>query len=501
MSKTSLRDLSLSEAALAVRNGEVTSVDLADAFLSHSEQVEPGIGAFLHLERDEVLQAAEEIDQRRARGEALGELAGVPIAIKDNIATTGMPTTCASRILEGHRPVRDATAVRKLREAGAVLFGKTNLDEFGMGSSTENSAYHVTRNPLRVDRVPGGSSGGSAAAVASGQAPAALGSDTGGSVRQPAAFCGLVGLKPQYGRVSRSGLVAFASSLDVIGPMGRSAEDVRLLLNVISGPDSLDSTSRAGGSSSRPGDSTSRPGGSPTGPENRADAPLPSVLGIPRRWIERGAGSDVVRVFEETCEWFRAHGVELREIELEAAEQAVATYYVIADAEASSNLSRYDGVRFGYRAQSAETLEELYTRTRGEGFGLEVKRRILLGTFVLSAGYYDAYYGQAQRVRSRIRSELETVLSGVEGILLPTTPTPPFPLGQKSDDPLEMYLSDLYTLPASLAGIPAVSFPAGQSEDGLPVGMQLYGRDDSEQDLLDWVSRFESSTRGNGGAS
>lgn len=472
-----IRALAVAETAALVRTGELRARDVADAYLARAMDVDPTVGAFLALPAESIRAGAERLDARRAAGEMLGPLAGVPVAVKDNIATLGLATTCGSRVLQGHVPVRDATAVARLLLADALVFGKTNLDEFGMGSTTENSAFRTTRNPWALDHVPGGSSGGSAAALASGQALAALGSDTGGSVRQPAAFCGLVGLKPHYGRVSRSGLVAYASSLDVIGPMGRTSEDVALLLRAIEGPDPLDSTSLRDAP--------------PTAPHRIADPVGGLRVGLPRELLD-GVDPDVERCFEETAARLGDLGVAVEEVALPFVEHAVATYYVLADAEASSNLSRYDGIRFGRRAADAATLDDLYERTRGEGFGLEVKRRILLGTFVLSHGYYEAYYAQAQRVRAKMKEAVDTALRQVDAILLPASPRPAFRLGELCEDPLAMYLSDVFTLPANLVQNPAVCFPAGRAGP-LPVGMQLLGGPCTEDLLLRLVHALERS--------
>lgn len=390
-----------------------------------------------------------------------GRFAGVPIAVKDNIVTVDFPTTCGSRLLEGYRSPFDATAVRRLRQEGALIVGKTNLDEFGMGSSTEFSAYGVTRNPIDRSRVPGGSSGGSAAAVAAGIVRGALGSETGGSVRQPAAFCGIVGIKPTYGRVSRYGLVAYASSLDNIGTFGRTVDDAALLLEAIAGHDRLDSTS--------------------------ADRDVPSldatgegslegmVIGVPEEYFPTTLSSEIAESCRAALRHLEGRGAEIREVSLPATRYAIPTYYIIATAEASSNLARFDGVRYGARPSGAASLPELYERTRAL-FGPEVKRRIMLGTYVLSAGYYDAYYGRAQRIRSLIAEDFRNVFdSGVDALLTPTTPTPAFRVGERTDDPYEMYLSDVFTVTANLAGVPALSVPVARV-GGLPVGAQLIGR-------------------------
>jgi aspartyl-tRNA(Asn)/glutamyl-tRNA(Gln) amidotransferase subunit A len=407
---------------------------------------------------------------------------GMPLAIKDNICTEGVLTTCASRMLGNFVPPYDATVIRKLREQGYVLLGKTNLDEFAMGSSTENSAYGSSRNPWNLHCVPGGSSGGSAAAVAADECAAALGSDTGGSIRQPAAFCGVVGLKPTYGRVSRYGLVAFASSLDQIGPITKDVTDAALLLGVIAGHDPLDSTS--------------------------ADAPVPDYLkalkkkdlkklkvGVPVEFFAEGIDPEVEQSVRAAIEELKSLGGEIVEIQLPRTDAAVATYYVIATAEASSNLARFDGVKFGLRAKETRDLLDLYMKTRQEGFGPEVKRRIMLGTYALSAGYYDAYYGKAQAVRTLIRQDFDAAFKEVNLIVTPVTPTPAFKLGEKIEDPLQMYLSDIYTISVNLAGLPAISVPCGFSRAGLPIGLQLIGRAFEEDTLLRAAHAYEQSTQ------
>jgi aspartyl-tRNA(Asn)/glutamyl-tRNA(Gln) amidotransferase subunit A len=413
---------------------------------------------------EHALEQARAIDTARARGQRLGPLAGVPIAVKDNICTRGIPTTAASAVLRGFVPPYDATVVSRLAAAGAVLIGKTNCDEFAMGSSTENSAYGPTANPWAHDRTPGGSSGGSAAAVALRVVPAALGSDTGGSIRQPAAFCGVVGLKPTYGRVSRYGLLAFASSLDQIGPFTAAVDDAAVVLAAMAGGDPHDATC-----STRPV------------PDWRASlgADVAGVrVGVPRRFIDQGVDAAVARAFDEALAAWRDAGATLVDIDLPNAPLAIPVYYLIATAEASSNLARYDGVRYGHRAvlRATDGLREMYERTRDEGFGAEVKRRIMLGTFVLSAGYHDAYYVKAQLVRAKVRDDYARAFAAVDVVATPTTPTPAFRLGEKTADPLQMYLADIFTVSANLAGLPAISLPCGLSPDGLPIGCQLTSR-------------------------
>jgi aspartyl-tRNA(Asn)/glutamyl-tRNA(Gln) amidotransferase subunit A len=465
------------EIAAAVRAGEVRAADVTEAALGRLQALEPKLHAFLHPMPEEARRAAQALDDRQKRGEALGPLAGVPVALKDNLCTRGVPTTCGSRILEGFVPAYDATAVERLLAAGAIVVGKTNMDEFAMGSSGENSAFGATRNPWDLERVPGGSSSGSAAAVAAGIVPLALGSDTGGSVRQPGALCGVFALKPTYGRVSRFGLVAFASSLDQIGPFARTPVDLALVLQVIAGHDRRDSTSDAGA-----GEFLAAPMATPR-------------IGVPFDLFAAGLDPDTRAIAEQTLDRFQAAGAELVPATLPRPEHALAAYYLVANAEASANLARYDGVRYGRAVARTpnETLEQFYARTRSAGFGREVKRRIMLGTYALSAGYYAAYYLQAQKARTAIRSELVTQLEKVDAILLPTSPTVAFKLGERTTDPLAMYLSDLFTIPVNLAGLPALSFPAGRGpQTGLPVGMQLIGRPWGEMTLVELSRRAEA---------
>ncbi len=458
--------LSAVEIARAVRSRELTAVSVWEAFEARIRRYNPVLNAFLHVNAEAASQAAQ-LDRRVAAGEDPGPLCGVPVAVKDNIVTCGMPTTCASRILEGWRSPYDATVVRKLVAAGAVIAGKTNLDEFAMGGSNENSSFGPVCNPWNLKMVPGGSSGGSAAAVAARLVPLALGSDTGGSVRQPASFTNLYGLKPTYGRVSRSGLVAFASSLDQIGPIARTAEDTRLLYEVLAGHDPLDSTSL-----------TEQDLPAAPDPGDR-----PMRIGVVREFFAEGLDPRVRAVMEQALADLKAAGAVITDVSLPSARFGIAVYYLLATSEASSNLSRYDGVRYANRAADALNLEEMYSRTRGRGFGPEVKRRILLGTYALSAGYYDAYYRKAQQVRTLIRREIAAAFASCDVLFGPTVPTPPFAIGALVDDPLSMYLSDMYSVVANLAGVPALSIPAGFTGAGftgdgetaigrLPVGMQ-----------------------------
>ncbi len=465
--------------ARSVRDGSRSASEIARAFLERTGRTSDRLGTYLHLDPESILAAATAVDDRRKSGEPLGPLAGVPVAIKDNICIRGVPTTCGSRILEAYRPPYDAHVITRLRQAGAILFGKTNCDEFAMGSSNENSAYKPVRNPWDPERVPGGSSGGSAATVAAREAPLALGSDTGGSVRQPAAFCGVVGLKPTYGSVSRYGLVAFASSLDQIGPLARSARDAALLFDSIVGRD--------------PRDMTSRPEAKGVDLEELERGVKGIRIGIPGQFLGEGLDPEIRACLDQVRDGLAREGATELDVALPHARYAIATYYLIAPAEASSNLARYDGVRYGLRAGNGD-LRGMYETTRGLGFGREVKRRILLGTYALSAGYYDAYYLRAQKVRTLIRRDFTEAFGKADVLLLPVTPTPPFRLGEKTEDPLAMYLNDIYSIPASLAGVPALSFPAGFTKSGLPIGLQLVGKPVDETTLLRVARAWEKAS-------
>jgi aspartyl-tRNA(Asn)/glutamyl-tRNA(Gln) amidotransferase subunit A len=461
--------------------GRLSAVEVCRASLARIDALNPSLNAFNHIAAERALARAADVDRLRASGASPGPLAGVPLALKDNLCVRGMRTTASSRILESFVPPYDATVVRLLERAGAVIVGKTNCDEFAMGSSNENSAYGPVRNPWAMDRTPGGSSGGSAAAVASRATAVALGSDTGGSIRQPASFCGVVGLKPTYGRVSRYGLLAFASSLDQIGPLARTASDAALMLGVLAGPDPADATA--------------------------AREPVPDFtaaltgdvkglrIGIPRGFVTDGVDEGVRRAFDEALDRLKREGASLIDVELPHARYAIPVYYLVATAEASSNLARYDGVRYGHRAAADGNpgLKEMYSRTRDEGFGAEVKRRIMLGTYVLSAGYYDAYYLKAQQVRTLLRQDYDRAFDTVDVVAMPTSPTPPFRLGEKTDDPLQMYLADVFTVSANLAGLPAISVPCGFS-DGLPIGFQLTGRPFDEATLLRIADAYQRVT-------
>ncbi|MGA9473393.1 MAG: Asp-tRNA(Asn)/Glu-tRNA(Gln) amidotransferase subunit GatA [Terriglobales bacterium] len=463
----------------AVAERRMTAVAVAGEFYARIKRDDAEIGAFLTLCEDRAFAQAARIDKMAAAGEPLPPLAGVPVAIKDVMVTRGVRTTAASKILDNFIPPYDCTAVARLEAAGAVMLGKLNCDEFAMGSSTENSAYHPVRNPRDKSRVPGGSSGGSAAAVAAGMAVATLGSDTGGSIRQPASFCGVVGLKPTYGRVSRYGLIAFASSLDHIGPFANSVKDAALVLRTIAGRDPMDSTS--------------------------ADIPVPDYVaelekpvrglrvGVAKEYFGSGLDVEVRAAVEAAIQKLGALGCEVVPVSLPHTEYAIPAYYIVATAEASANLARYDGVRYGFRARGARTLGEMYRRTREGGFGMEVKRRIMLGTYALSTGYYDAYYLKAQKVRTLLTRDFDEAFKKVDVIAAPTAPTAAFKLGEKVDDPLAMYLADIYTVTANLAGIPGISVPCGEAREGLPIGLQIFGRHFDEATVLRVAAAYEGA--------
>jgi aspartyl-tRNA(Asn)/glutamyl-tRNA(Gln) amidotransferase subunit A len=461
-----------------VRRGARSATEVCRAAFDRLEATEPSLNAFRTVTRDRALARAAALDgdPDRWRGQPL---VGVPVALKDNLSTKGVRTTASSRVLESYVPPYDATAVVKLEAAGAIVIGKTNCDEFAMGSSNENSAFGPVRNPWALDRTPGGSSGGSAAAVAAGITPLALGSDTGGSIRQPAAMCGVVGLKPTYGRVSRYGLIAFGSSLDQIGPLTRTVYDAALALGVIAGADESDATSAPDAVP----DFTAALTGDIRGMR----------VGVPARLVEQGVDPDVARAFRSSLDALAARGATLVDIDLPHAKYATAVYYLVATAEASSNLARYDGVRYGFRASDSD-LRAMYARTRERGFGAEVKRRIMLGTYVLSAGYYEAYYLKAQQVRTLILRDYEQAFEGVEVVAMPTSPVPAFKLGERIADPLQMYLGDVFTVSANLAGLPAISVPCGFTRDRLPVGLQLTGRRFDEATLLRVADAYERDT-------
>ena len=476
----SLYDLTLSEVAGKIRNKEVTIKEVLDDIYSRIEDVEPKVDAYITLTKDLAYKRAEELQEKLNNGEDIGVLGGVPIAIKDNICTNGVKTTCASKMLENFTPIYDATVVKKLEEAGAIIVGKTNMDEFAMGSSTETSYFKKTKNPWNLNRVPGGSSGGSAAAVSSDMAFAALGSDTGGSIRQPASYCSVVGLKPTYGLISRFGLIAFASSLDQIGPFTKTVEDAAVMLNVISGHDKLDTTS----ADIEKVDYT----------KSLVNDVKGKVIGIPTDFITEGISEDVKQAYDNAIDTLKEAGAKIEEIKLEYAKYSLATYYIIATAEASSNLGRYDGIRYGYRAKDFNDLDELYVKSRTEGFGDEVKRRIMLGTYVLSSGYYDAYYKRAQQVRTLIVENFKKAFEKCDVIMIPTAPNTSFKFGAHNASPLEMYLEDIYTVPVNIAGLPGISVPGGFGKNGMPIGIQFIAKAFDEQNLLQVAYTFEKNT-------
>ena len=465
-----LHSLTIDAARSAVQERQTTAASLAEAFYLKIEHDDPRIGAYLTLSKERAMEQALRMDSLAAKGEKLPPLGGVPVGIKDVMVTRGLRTTAGSKILGNFVPPYDCTAVARLEAAGAVVLGKLNCDEFAMGSSNENSAWHPVHNPRDLSRVPGGSSGGSAAAVAADMAVATLGSDTGGSIRQPASFCGVVGLMPTYGRVSRYGLIAFASSLDRIGPLTKTVKDAAIVLRTIAGRDPMDATS--------------------------AEVPVPDYvaeldkpvrglkLGVAKEYFGDGLDSEVRKSVEGAIQKLAEAGCEIVPVSLPHTEYAIPTYYIVATAEASSNLARFDGVRYGYRASDARTLSEMYRRTRDQGFGAEVKRRIMLGTYALSAGYYDAYYLKAQKVRTLLVRDFEEVFKQVDAIVTPTSPTAAFKLGEKVDDPLSMYLADIFTVTADLAGIPGISVPCGQTKGNLPVGLQILGKLFDESTIL-----------------
>jgi len=459
---------------------EVSAEELTRAFLGQIERLDGQVRAFLHVDGDYAIAKAKLVDGKRAIGDPIGKLAGVPIAVKDVLCTAGRATTCGSKILEHFVPPYDAFVIRRLKEADAVLIGKTNCDEFAMGSSTENSAYQTTRNPWDLERIPGGSSGGSAAAVAASMAPLALGTDTGGSIRQPASLCGVVGMKPTYGRVSRFGLVAFASSLDQIGPFAHDVTDCALLLETIAGHDVMDSTSVD----------------SPVPPYTQTlDTPLAGLrVGIVREWFGVGLDGEVEASIRAAIEIYRKLGATIKEVSLPHSKYGIAAYYLVATSEASSNLARYDGVHYGHRANEFDDMIDMYSRSRAEGFGTEVKRRIMLGTYALSAGYYDAYYVKALKVRRLIRQDFDRAFEEVDVVVGPTAPTAAFKIGEKTEDPLSMWLSDIYTITANLAGIGGISVPCGLTKSGLPIGLQILAAPFEEERLLRAARMFERET-------
>lgn len=470
-----LYKLTASEIREKILNKEVKVEELVKETFERIENVEKKVGSFVHLRKEKALEEARVLDEKIARGEKVGALAGVPVAIKDNMVSKGDITTACSKILGNYEGIYDATAVKKLKDADAIIIGITNMDEFAMGSTTKTSVHHLTKNPWDSERVPGGSSGGAAASIGAQEVYISLGSDTGGSIRQPASFCGVVGLKPTYGRVSRYGLIAFASSLDQIGPMAKSVEDIALTMNVISGADDYDATV--------------------------VDCEVPDYteflnkdikgmrIGVPKEYFIDGINPEVRKVMDESLEKFKELGAEIVEISLPHTKYAVPTYYVIAPAEASSNLARFDGVRYGYRSENIQNINDLYVNSRSEGFGDEVKRRIMIGTYVLSAGFYDAYFKKAQKVRAKIKEDFDKAFESVDVIFTPVSPSTAFRLDDKKT-PIELYLEDIFTISANLAGIPGISIPAGKAQ-GLPVGIQLLGKPFGEGDLIKAGSAFE----------
>jgi aspartyl-tRNA(Asn)/glutamyl-tRNA(Gln) amidotransferase subunit A len=472
-------NLSAKTIADKIKKRELSSVEAVKACLARVKEVEPKIKAFVTVMEKEALAQAEEVDRKIAKNEISGDLCGVPIAIKDLLMIAGIPTTCSSKILKNYIAPYDSTVITKLKQEGAVFIGKTNMDEFAMGSSTENSAIHTTRNPWNTDCIPGGSSGGSAACVSAGMSPVSLGSDTGGSIRQPASCCGVVGIKPTYGRVSRFGLVAFASSLDQIGPFSRTVEDAAVMLKAVSGYDPKDSTS--------------------------ANIPVPDYtslikkdikglrIGLPKEYFIAGLDKEVDTSIKQAIKVLESLGAKIEEISLPNTEYAVAVYYIVAPCEASANLARYDGVKYGFRAPCDNLIEE-YEKSRGQGFGPEVKRRIMLGTYALSSGYYDAYYLKAQKVRTLVKRDFEEAFKRVDVIVTPTAPTTAFKIGERTDDPLQMYLSDIFTISCNLAGIPGMSIPCGFSKAGLPIGLQLLGNYFKEEEILRVGYNYERNT-------
>jgi len=474
-----LRNLTIDAARSAVAEGKISATALAESYFAKIESDDPKIGAYLMLSKERALTKAAEVDAQVKKGEKLAPLAGVPVGIKDVLVTKGVRTTAGSKILANYIPPYDCTAVARLESAGAVVLGKLNCDEFAMGSSNENSAYKPVHNPRDLSRVPGGSSGGSAAAVAADMAVTTLGSDTGGSIRQPASFCGVIGLKPTYGRVSRYGLIAFASSLDNIGPFVKTAKDAAIMLRTIAGRDPMDSTS--------------------------AEVPVPDYvveiekpvkgmkIGVAKEYFGEGLEPETRAAIEAAIQKLAKLGCEIVDVSLPHTKYAIPAYYLVATAEASSNLARFDGVRYGHRANSVRSLSDMYRRSRDEGFGPEVKRRIMLGTYALSAGYYDAYYLKAQRVRTLLTNDFIEAFKKVDAIVGPTCPTPAFKLGEKVDDPLAMYLADIYTVTANLAGIPGISIPVGNSKENLPIGMQIFGKHFDEATILRLAHAYEQA--------
>ena len=476
-----ITELTVHELIEKLKNKELTSTEITQSYIDRIKEKEPEVQAFVTTLEDEAIKQAKEIDEKRATGEIENNLAGIPIGIKDNMCTKGIKTTCSSHMLENFVSPYDATVVEKLKSENLIDLGKLNMDEFAMGGSTEYSYFHKTYNPWNLNKVPGGSSGGSAAAVAANMVPWALGSDTGGSIRQPSSFCGVVGLKPTYGLISRYGLVAFASSLDQIGPITKDVEDSAILLNLIAGHDEKDTTS----ADIAQKDYT----------KNLKNDIKGKKIGVPKEFFGEGINAEVKEKLKEAIETYKELGAEVEEFSLDIAKYSLATYYIIACAEASSNLGRFDGIRYGYRTPEFSNLKELYKKSRSEGFGPEVKRRIILGTYVLSSGYYDAYYKKAQQVRTLVMNEFQKAFEKYDVILTPTSPTVAFDIGSKSNNPLEMYLADICTVSVNIAGLPGISIPCGVDKEGMPVGMQLIGNKFEEEKLLNIAYIFEQKTK------
>ena len=475
----SICEMTAEEIGKAYREKTLTVPEVVKAFLDNIEKEDDKIKAYITVCKEEALKKADEVQAMFDEGKQMGALAGIPIAIKDNICTKGVRTTCASKMLENFIPPYDASVMKKIEATNAIVLGKTNMDEFAMGGSTENSAFFITKNPVNLDKVPGGSSGGSAAAVAGRMAPISLGSDTGGSIREPASFCGIVGMKPTYGLVSRYGLVAFASSLDQIGPFSKTVRDNAVLLTAIAGHDEMDSTS--------------------ANVENKdyEKALVNDVkglkIGVPKEYFGEGINEEVRASLEKAIEKYKELGAEVEECSLPVTEYALPTYYIIACAEASSNLGRYDGIRYGYRTKNFESLKDIYKNSRTEAFGDEVKRRIILGTYVLSSGYYDAYYKKAQKVRTLVKKGFEEAFEKYDVLLTPTVPTVAFDIGSKSKNPLEMYMTDILTVSINIAGVPAISIPCGKDSSGMPIGMQLIAKHFNEETLYRAAYTFEQN--------
>ena len=476
-----ITELTVHELIEKLKNKELTSTEITDAYINKIEEKEKDVKAFVTILKEQALKQANEIDEKRKTDKDIGEFAGIPIGIKDNICTKGIKTTCSSHMLENFISPYNATVIEKIEKENIIDIGKLNMDEFAMGGSTEYSYFKKTSNPWNLNKVPGGSSGGSAAAVAANMVPWALGSDTGGSIRQPASFCGVVGLKPTYGLVSRYGLVAFASSLDQIGPITKDVEDAAILLNIIAGHDEKDTTS----SNIEKKDYRL----------NLKKDIKGKKIGVPKEFFGEGINEEVKAKLEEAIQIYKNLGAEIEEFSLDIAQYSLATYYIIACAEASSNLGRFDGIRYGYRAKEFKSLKELYKKSRSEGFGAEVKRRIILGTYVLSSGYYDAYYKKAQKVRTLVMNEFKKAFEKYDVILTPTSPTVAFDIGSKSNNPLEMYLADICTVSVNIAGLPGISIPCGVDKQGMPIGMQLIGNKFEEDKLLNMAYIFEQNIK------